>query len=1438
LRLRLIAPVLLVLAVTAGGFLVTWLDGTRDARRGDSNRAEIAAAEVRNGVDQGANLVESLRRFMLGHVTNGVSNAQFADVGARWLSPVGLPAAAWVQHVTVAGDRELRATLVTGLSPMTAPGIDLSEEPVLAAAIAEPRTLFRVTATPLVRVRDGRTGLFLVQSAARLNNGVLEPGYVVLFVPGAWLFTSATAGTREADTRLQLRIGDTSFGSLGGAAGLGRTFTAAGRRFDVLVPRKRIQGAAALLPWLILGVGLVLATLVATNAATSERRARAQREVERIFKLSPDLITVVGFDGLWRRFNPAFERLFGYTEREALARPYLDFVRPDDRDRSDAAIRRVVRGETTIGFENRMTCKDGSYRWIEWTATPVLDERAVSALGRDVTERHRSESEQIALRRVATLVAEGVEPDDLFAVVAEEIARVIEVPLARVMRYESDDAATQCASFSAEGTEFPFGEQSSLEGSSVLRLVRETSEAARIDDYSGLEGEIAEIARGRGIRSSVGAPIVVAGSLWGAMVVSSYEQLPEDTDARLADFTELLATAIASAESHRALAQLAEEQAALRRVATLVAQGVRPEELFAAVTEEVGQLLPVSSASMGRLDSDGMVTTVSAWSGGTAAFPVGKRWVPEGKNALTMVVETGRSARLDDFADASGPIGVTARNAGYRSAVGTPIVVEGRLWGAMTAASTEEEPLPADIEARLASFTELVATAIANAESGEGLARLADEQAALRRVATLVAQGVPPAEIFSAVSQEVGQLFGSEVAGVLRFEDDGGPPIVFVGVSKNVESVIPVGTRWRLDEGIVSAQVFRTGRSARVDATNWAETEGAVAVAGEQLGVASTVASPIKVEGRLWGAATVSASEPLPPDAEDRLSKFAEIVATAIANADARAAVEQLADEQAALRRVATLVARGVRPAEMFAAVTQEVSHVVDVPAVSVVRYEPDGTATELANFFTGGQLFPAGVRMNIEGTNILRLVRDSSRPARIDDYSQTEGQMAEIVRRAGIRSTVGVPIIVAGRVWGTMVGSTTTSDPLPENTASRLADFTELLATAIENAESGEALQRLAEEQAALRRVATLVAQDVQAAEIFSAVSDEVARLFDTEAAGVARFEHDDQAIVFVGAAKGVSEWLFGTRWSFEDAMATAQVYRTGRSARVDLGDLRPDGGDVVETAIRLGLDCTVASPIVVEGRLWGATSVSATEQLPADAEQRLEKFSELIATAVANAESKSELAASRRRIVAASDETRRRIERDLHDGTQQRLVSLELGLRAAEAEIPPDKAELRAELSRVASGLSEAVEELRELSRGIHPAILSEGGLVPALRTLARRSRVPVEFDADLDHRLPERVEVAAYYIASEALTNAAKHAHASLVRVDLGEQGGCIRLSIRDNGIGGVDRSRGSGLVGLQDRVEALGGMISIDSTPGNGTRLVATLPLQDETAVAAE
>jgi signal transduction histidine kinase len=243
---------------------------------------------------------------------------------------------------------------------------------------------------------------------------------------------------------------------------------------------------------------------------------------------------------------------------------------------------------------------------------------------------------------------------------------------------------------------------------------------------------------------------------------------------------------------------------------------------------------------------------------------------------------------------------------------------------------------------------------------------------------------------------------------------------------------------------------------------------------------------------------------------------------------------------------------------------------------------------------------------------------------------------------------------------------------------------------------------------------------------------------------------------------------------------------------------------------------------------------TVNAKEELPPDSEQRLEKFTELVATAIANAQGKSELAASRRRIVAASDDARRRIERDLHDGTQQQLVSLLLAVRAAEGLLPPEKSDVGAELSRIAMGLADAVEELQELSRGIHPAILSKGGLGPALGALARRSAIPVDLDVTTDTRLPEPIEVAAYFAASESVANATKHAHASSIELSVAVRNDRMVLSIRDDGVGGADPERGSGLVGLSDRVEALGGSIHVHSPAGHGTHITVELPVEFEAA----
>jgi signal transduction histidine kinase len=269
-------------------------------------------------------------------------------------------------------------------------------------------------------------------------------------------------------------------------------------------------------------------------------------------------------------------------------------------------------------------------------------------------------------------------------------------------------------------------------------------------------------------------------------------------------------------------------------------------------------------------------------------------------------------------------------------------------------------------------------------------------------------------------------------------------------------------------------------------------------------------------------------------------------------------------------------------------------------------------------------------------------------------------------------------------------------------------------------------------------------------------------------------------------------------------------------------------------------GLRSSVGVPVSAEGRVWGCIVVAFSGQepqpLPADTEAQLASFTELVATAIANAESRSELAASRARIVAASDQARRRIERDLHDGTQQRLISLGLAARTAEADVAAGRGDPRACLARIAAGLADAAAELQELSRGIHPAILSDGGLGPALRTLARRSAVPVDLEVTMTARCPEPVEVAAYYVASEALANAMKHAQASCIEMSLAARDGSLLLSVRDDGVGGADPARGSGLAGLTDRVEALGGSIQLHSTAGAGTHITVDLPLQYELAQA--
>lgn len=376
--------------------------------------------------------------------------------------------------------------------------------------------------------------------------------------------------------------------------------------------------------------------------------------------------------------------------------------------------------------------------------------------------------------------------------------------------------------------------------------------------------------------------------------------------------------------------------------------------------------------------------------------------------------------------------------------------------------------------------------------------------------------------------------------------------------------------------------------------------------------------------------------------------------------------------------------------------------------------------------------------------------------------------------------------------------------------------------------------LRRVADEQAALRRVATLVARAVSPHEVFEAVATELGRILGADFIVIIRFEPDRMETV-VGSWKAEENPEpappVGSCWSLEGRSLESAVERTGRPARMT--DYQRATSGIGVWARTRGIRSGTGSPVVVEGRLWGVMiAFSATgEPQPEGVEARMIEYTELVGTAIANAESRAKLTAARARLVAASDETRRRIERDLHDGAQQRLVSLGLELRAAEAAVPEGHEVIRERIARTATGLSGVLEDLQDISRGLHPAILSKGGLQPAIKALARRAAAPVELDLHAERRLDERLEVAVYYIVAEAVTNAIKHADASVVRIRLHVEDVGIRLWVEDDGVGGAAVGGGSGLIGLKDRVEALGGLIEVKSPSGKGTSLHVRIPIWD-------
>src|SRR6185437_172328 len=509
-----------------------------------------------------------------------------------------------------------------------------------------------------------------------------------------------------------------------------------------------------------------------------------------------------------------------------------------------------------------------------------------------------------------------------------------------------------------------------------------------------------------------------------------------------------------AAGSEQARGVLAEEQAALRRVATLVASQPSPAEVFAAVTEETARtarLLHIDSAHLIVYERDQTATVVGSWNLPGPPIPVGTRVPVEGDNVIGRVLRTQQPARIDDYGDATGLVAENVRSIGVRTAVGVPVLVEGRLWGVMAVGSSRPEPLPADTEMRIGAFTELVATAIANTAARTELEQVAAEQAALGRVATLVAEAVQPADVFTAVATEVAGLFGVPHVGLFRYEREG----VATVIAGAGEISSYRGRLWPCpagDPGIV-ATLQQTGQPLRID--DYTQIRGAIAGPGKELDIGMAAGVPVIVSGRVWGAVVVAAGyqrPPLPADTLDRLAVFTELVATAIANSDARTEIERLAGEQAALRRVATLVARGAETEEVFAAVAREVAEVMHLPVAAVQRYEDDDTTTVTAAWSDRAHPFQPGTRWPYHASGLGGRVRQTGRTGRVKDYSNRRGAFAAQARELGLQSVAGAPIIVDGTVWG-LVTIASTDGPLPDQTEDRLAEFTELVGTAIANA-------------------------------------------------------------------------------------------------------------------------------------------------------------------------------------------------------------------------------------------------------------------------------------------------------------------------------------------------------------------------------------------------
>jgi signal transduction histidine kinase len=514
---------------------------------------------------------------------------------------------------------------------------------------------------------------------------------------------------------------------------------------------------------------------------------------------------------------------------------------------------------------------------------------------------------------------------------------------------------------------------------------------------------------------------------------------------------------------------------------------------------------------------------------------------------------------------------------------------------------------------------------------------------------------------------------------------------------------------------------------------------------------------------------------------------------------------QALTTEEAALRQVALLVARNAPLPDVLDAVAEQVARIFGQPWIGVMQYDSADSFVVIATW--GEHPYPVGSRMPLDGPSTFEVVYRTGRPAAVLDYRGVPGTVAAEARKAGILGGFGAPIIVEGVTWGVIAIPATRGHPIPEDAELRLSVFAELVATAISNAQTRDTVSRLLEEQAALRRVAVLVAQQSSPEEVFTAVAEAVGPLVGADMSAVIKFPDDVAGTVVAFWSRRGETAPVGLSVPLDEDGVAARVFHSVAPARID----EPGSGTASKLARRYDVRSAVGAPVLVEGKLWGvlAAAMQVENPLPEDAAERIAGFAELVATAISNASARAELVASRARIVAAGDEARRRIERNLHDGIQQRLLALDLDVQSMQGRLPAGDTVTSEGLDALAHEIKSVLEDVRTLSQGLHPALLSRAGLGPSLKALARRSPIPVDLDIGAVGRVAEPIEVAAYFVASEALANAAKHSHASRIGLSLEQRDRSLWLSIGDDGVGGANSGGGSGLVGLSDRVEALGG-----------------------------